>query len=151
MRKLLAALAATALAASPLAAQNNNAAMATVTQFVAAFNVGDSVQAVATCAAETVIIDEFAPYEWHGKGACMAWMKAYAADAEQQGISDGIVTLGTPKHIDMSGDHAYIVVPADYTFKKKGTPVKETGSILTVALQKEKGGWKMTGWAWAKN
>jgi len=151
MRTLFAALAVSALAASPLAAQNNNAAMATVTQFIAAFNVGDSVQAVAACAAETVIIDEFAPYEWHGKGACMAWMKAYAADAERQGISDGIVTPGSPKHVDMTGDYAYIVVPADYVYKKNGVPVKEMGSILTVALHKEKGGWKMTGWAWAKN
>ncbi|MGB8340985.1 MAG: hypothetical protein WCE51_05305, partial [Chthoniobacterales bacterium] len=41
------------------------------------------------------------------------------ADAKKRGITDGIVTLHEPRHIDIAGDRAYVVVPADYTFKKK--------------------------------
>jgi hypothetical protein len=29
--------------------------------------------------------------------------------------------------------------------------MKETGSILTVVLQKSAVGWRITGWAWSKN
>jgi len=36
-------------------------------------------------------------------------------------------------------------------FKKKGKLVKETGSMLTLAMQKGETGWRITGWAWAKD
>ena len=78
-------------------------------------------------------------------------MKDYGADATKNGITDGIVILGTPRHIDIGADRAYLVVPSSYTFKRKGKTVKETGSMFTFALHKEGAGWRMTGWAWAKN
>ena len=67
------------------------------------------------------------------------------------GSPDGIVTLGEPRHVDVTGDRAYVVVPADYAYKMKGEPAQETGSTLTVALQKGAAGWRITGWAWTKN
>jgi ketosteroid isomerase-like protein len=114
------------------------------------FNKGDTKTAVAACAEQTSIIDEFPPHEWHGAGACAKWANDFDADAKKNGITDGIVTLGTPRHVDITGDRAYVVVPASYTFKKKGKPAKETGSTLTLALQKEASGWRISGWAWAK-
>ncbi len=71
--------------------------------------------------------------------------------ARKNGITDGFVTLRSPRHVDISADRAYVVVPADYTFKKNGKPVKETGSTLTLALQKSATGWRITAWAWAKH
>jgi hypothetical protein len=62
-----------------------------------------------------------------------------------------MVTIGQPRHIDITADRAYVVVPANYTFKKKGKLVKETGSILTLALQRGEAGWRITAWAWAKH
>lgn len=38
-----------------------------------------------------------------------------------------------------------------FTFKQKGKPVGETGSILTLAMQKSQAGWRITGWSWAKH
>ena len=78
-------------------------------------------------------------------------MNDYDADARKNGITDGIVTLSNPRHIDISADHAYVVVPANYTFKKNGKLVKEIGSMITLALQKGEAGWRITGWAWAKH
>jgi len=78
-------------------------------------------------------------------------MSDYDLDAKKNAITDGIVTLGNPRHIDVTADRAYVVAPADYTFKKKGTLVEETGSMFTFALQKGAAGWRITGWAWAKN
>jgi hypothetical protein len=74
------------------------------------------------------------------------WANDYDADARKNSITDGVVTLGPPRHIDVTRDRAYVVVPANYTFKQKGKLVKETGSLLTIALQKEKDGWRITGW-----
>ncbi len=145
----LGALAAVATAQSPGAAQT--AVVAVVHQFVDGFNKGDMKMMLATCAEQASILDEFPPHEWHGAGACAKWAGDYDADAKKNGITDGVVTLSNPTHVDVTGDRAYMVVPANYSFKMKGKPVSEVGSIITLALQKSPAGWKITGWAWAKH
>jgi hypothetical protein len=107
--------------------------------------------AVAACADETSILDEFPPHEWHGTGACAKWLSDFDADAKKNGITDGVVTLGKASHVDINSDYAYVVVPANYTFKQKGKLVSEVGSIITLSLQKSSTGWRITGWAWAKH
>ncbi|HEX9285145.1 MAG TPA: hypothetical protein VF879_05700 [Nitrospirales bacterium] len=151
MHGILIAVGLTALLQGTPAGPDTAGVMATVHQFVDAFNKGDTTTATAACADQTSIIDEFPPYEWHGAGGCAKWMRDYDADARSNGITDGAVTLGTPKHIDITADRAYVVVPADYVYKQKAKPIKETGSILTVALRKGASGWRITAWAWAKN
>jgi ketosteroid isomerase-like protein len=151
MWKILIAFVAVALVSAPAAASEKTDAMATVRQFVQAFNKGDAKTAVAACADETSIIDEFPPHEWHGAGACSKWMNDYDADARKNGITAGSVTLGAPLHVDVTAGRAYVVVPANYTFKQKGKEVRETGSTLTVVLQKGESGWRITAWAWTKH
>jgi ketosteroid isomerase-like protein len=124
--------------------------LAVVNQFLDGFNKGDTKAVLATCAAEVAIIDEFSPYVWHGGTACSDWADDFAADAKKNGITDPIVTLGKPRHVDVDGDRAYLVIPANYKFKVKGKPASETGSIFTVTLRKWPTGWRITGWAWAK-
>jgi hypothetical protein len=141
---------ATLVLSVPALADDDKDVMATVNRYVDGFNKGDSGAALA-CADETSILDEFPPHEWHGSGACAKWMSDYDADAKRNGITDGVVTLGTPKHLDVTGDRAYVVIPSSYTFKMKGKPVKETGSMFTFALLKGESGWRITGWSWAKN
>jgi hypothetical protein len=118
---------------------------------VDAFNKGDRKIVTAVCADETSIVDEFPPHEWHGAGACARWMADYDSDAKKNSITDAVVALGTPQHVDVTADRAYVVVPADYSYKTAGKAVKESGSIFTLALQKGAGGWRIIGWAWAKN
>jgi hypothetical protein len=143
------AFATVATAQTPGAAQT--AVVAAVHQFVEGFNKGDMKIMAASCAEQTSILDEFPPHEWHGAGACAKWASDYDADAKKNGITDGVVTLSTPSHVDVTGDRAYVVVPANYSFKLKGKPVGEVGSIITLALLKSPAGWKITGWAWAKH
>jgi ketosteroid isomerase-like protein len=149
--RLFGVLVAAVLAATPAVASDKTDVMATVSQFVNSFNKGDVKAAAATCADQASIIDEFPPYEWHGVGACATWMAAFDADATKNGITDAVVTLAAPRHVDVTADRAYVVVPTDYTFKRKGTPEKETAPTLTVALQKIGAHWRITGWAWTKN
>ena len=59
---------------------------------------------------------------------------------EKSGITDGIVTLGAPTHVDVTADHAYVVVPADYTFKQNGKPMKETARRLPFPCKKAAAG-----------
>ena len=150
MRTIIVAF-AVALAAVPAAASEKTDVMATVYQFIDGFNKGDTKTALAACAAQSAIIDDFPPHEWQGATACADWANDFAADSKKNGITDPIVKLGKPRHVDVTGDRAYVVVPATYTYKQKGKPVTESGSILTVALQKVAAGWRMTGWAWAKH
>ena len=103
------------------------------------------------CAAPSSIIDEFPPHHWQGATACADWANDFDADSKKNGITDSIVTLAEPSHVDITGDRAYVVVLATYTYKQNGKPMTEAGSIFTAALQKVAAGWRMTGWAWAKH
>ncbi len=146
--KLMVALAVILVATGTTVATDKTDVMTTVHQFVDGFNKGDTASALAACADQTSIIDEFPPHEWHGAGACETWLNDYEANAKANGITDGIVTIDKPWHLDVTGDHAYVVVRANYTYKEKGKPMKETGSAFIFALQKGASGWRITGWAW---
>lgn len=135
------------LAAAPVRAQQAEV-MTAVNGFVDGFNKGDTKALKSSCAAQTSIIDEFPPHEWHGTGACAAWARDYNTNAKKQGITDGVVTLTKPTHVDVTGDRAYVVIPSNYTWKEKGKPMKEEGSSFTFALQKMGPSWKLVGWSW---
>jgi len=150
MRKTLLALAALAFGISSPAAAQQAEVMSVITRAVDAFNKGDTKTFASTCASETSIIDEFPPHEWHGAGACEKWMGDYDSNAKRNGITDGIVKLGKPSHVDVTGDYAYVVIPSTYSWKEKGVPTREIGSAFTFALHKEAAGWKFAGWSWAK-
>lgn len=147
MRKAILALALTTAAAPPARAQQADV-VAVVNKFIDGFNKGDIAAALSTCAPNAAIIDEFAPFAWHG---CDTWANAYDADAKLHGITDGSVTLGKPWHVDIVGTSAYVVGPGSYAYKQKGKPVKETLSTFAVVLQKGAAGWKITSWSWAKH
>ena len=151
MQKILFALALSIVAAGPLVASDNTDVMTTLQGLVDAFNKGDTKALIAGCTDEMCIIDEFSPYEWHGAGTCSKWLADYDADSKKNGITDGKVIIGKPRHVDVTGDRAYVVVPTDYTFRQNGKPMKEIASTWTFALQKIDGNWKITGWAWAKH
>ena len=130
------------------AASDRSDVTATIARAVAAFNNGDMTTWAAACASPASIIDDFPPHEWQGATACTDWASAYSAMVKKAGIANGIVTLGTPGHLAVTGNRAYAVYPATYSFKQKGKPVKEAG-IFTFALKKAATGWLFTGWAWA--
>jgi len=47
----------------------------------------------------------------------------------------------------VSGDRAYVIIPATYTFKQKGQTLRETAQ-MTFVLAKEASGWKIHAWTW---
>ena len=150
MRRIILAL-AFVLAAGSVAATEKTDVLASVHQFIDGFNKGDVKTALAACAAQASIVDDFPPHAWQGPTACSDWATDFDADAKKRGITDAIVTLSKPWRVDVTGDRAYAVFPAKYTYKQHGKPVTETGATLTVALQKVAASWRITGWAWSRH
>lgn len=141
-----------AFAPHPQATGSQSAAvMAPINQFVDAFNKADMKAALAACTDVTSIIDEFPPHEWHGAGACAKWLADYDADATKNGIKNGVVKLMSARHVDVTASRAYVVMVADYLYWQNGKPLQESGSTFTFALRKTDAGWRIIGWAWAKN
>ena len=141
------ALTLSVLPAKRAVASDQTDAMAPVHQFVDGFNKGDLTTAIAACANEAFVIDDFPPHGWQGSG-CKKWADGFRVIAKEEGITDARILLGKPRHVDVTGDHAYVVVPVTLVTKHFGKS-KKLPSIFTASLHKEPQGWRITGWAWA--
>lgn len=126
------------------------AVMQTVHHYVDSLNRGDNAGVIASCAREAAIVDEFAPYEWHGADTCAHWLAALTAHNAAIGLTKGVNTLRKPRRVDVTGDRAYVVVPADFRYTLGGQQGAEVDATFTVALHKEAAGWRITGWAWSR-
>jgi len=102
------------------------AVVAPITTFIDAFNKGDVAGAAATHAAvaDLVIVDEVAPYAWHGPKAFQAWAADLGASESKRGITDQKVVMGAPTRVEVEGTSAYVIVPATYTFSEKGVAMR---------------------------
>jgi ketosteroid isomerase-like protein len=140
----------TALFVPSAGATEQDNVMKTVRQWVEGLNKGDTKAAIAACASETSIVDEFPPHEWHGEGACARWVSELEVYNRGLGLTDSHVTLGKPRRVDINGDRAYVVAPTEFNFKEHGKAGKEAGALFTVSLKSSPGGWRITGWAWSR-
>lgn len=150
MRYFTLVVAVCLLASAPAAAQSTDADVAApIKKFIDSFNKGDAAGAAATHLLDdaTSIVDEVPPFSWHGPKAFDAWAADLQAYDKAKGISGEMVTIKAPTRTEMHGDHAYVIVPAVYSFKQKGVAMTETAQ-MTVVLQKGAGGWLIHGWTW---
>jgi ketosteroid isomerase-like protein len=123
--------------------------MAPIQKFITSFNKGDVAGAAATHAAgaDLVIIDEVSPYVWRGPKAFQSWGADLESDAKKNGITEPMVTIKAATRIEKSGDQAYVIVPAVYTYKQGGKAMREAAQ-MTVVLKKDATGWLIHGWTW---
>jgi hypothetical protein len=145
----LAALVSFALTA-PAHAQTADAdVMAPIQKFVDSFNKGDAAGAAATHAAgaDLTIIDEVPPYLWRGAKAFQSWSADLDSDAKKNGISDQSVTLSAATRTERNADTAYVIVPAVYSFKQRGTAMREAAQ-MTFVLRRGASGWLIHAWTW---
>ena len=141
------ALAGSAVASPSLAAADPQIT-ATIHQFIDAFDKGDIKTAAATHLSTGVtIIDEVPPHLWQGPNGFMSWAGDLTKDDKAAGISGEAVTLGVVKRQVVSGDMAYVIVEATYSFKQGGKSLREP-SQMTYALKKTAQGWKIAAWTW---
>jgi ketosteroid isomerase-like protein len=127
-----------------------NEPIETLRQYIAAFNQGDAKAMAATFASPGFILDGMAPHTWYGATAAEDWYRDVLKEGKAHGASEYAVRLGDPRHVDVTGDAAYIVVPATMTFMLKGQGITQTGATFTAALRKISGEWRIAAWAWAK-
>jgi ketosteroid isomerase-like protein len=149
MRRLL-LVALVCSVAGPVHAQSADPQItAPINKFMDAFNKGDAAGAAAThlSDADLTIIDEVAPFSWHGIKAFQSWAGDLEADARKNGITGQKVTIKAPTRVETSGDSAYVVVPSVYEFKLKGVPMRESAQ-MTFVLKKGADGWLIHGWTW---
>lgn len=119
----------------------------TISQFSAALHAGDSKAAKNFLTARTVILDDVAPYYWGGANAFESWQDDLAKASAAKGMREEDAQLGAPTRVEVTGDHAYAILPATHTFTMKGRAMREDAQ-LTFILVKDPAGWKITSWAW---
>ena len=124
--------------------------MATVRNYIDAFNRGDAKAMATAFALQSSILDGMAPHLWVGPTASQDWYREVLAERKQHGASGYCVTLDKPRHANVTGDAAYVVVPATMTFNLQGKQIIQTGAVFTVALRKLAEGWRIAAWAWSK-
>jgi hypothetical protein len=144
MHRLLIAFAVSVLAAGSSPASDRGDIMVVLEQW----NDADEAKAVGACADEASVTDDIPPFEWHGAGACARWQKDYDAYLQKEGMSEATGTLGKPRQLLISADHAYAVLPATFAFTQKGKRVNVVATA-TFALHKTAAGWRITAWTWA--
>jgi ketosteroid isomerase-like protein len=110
--------------------------MDAVRRYVDGFNRGDVKTTASIFAVPGMILDGMAPHVWHGTTAAQDWYRDVLVEGEQHGVSGYVVTLSEPRHVTVTGDNAYVVVPSSMTFKVHGKQVTQTGATFTVALRK---------------
>jgi ketosteroid isomerase-like protein len=150
MRHLFLVPLACASLAVPLGAQTPDAQLtAPIQKFMDSFNKGDVAGAAATHAAgaDLTILDEVPPFLWRGAKAFQEWSTALDSASKQAGITDQMVTISAPTRTETSGDSAYVIVPAVYTYKEKGVAMREAAQ-MTFVLKKGASGWLIHGWTW---
>jgi ketosteroid isomerase-like protein len=124
--------------------------MAAVRAYIDAFNNGDA-QAMSSMFSDPgSILDGMAPHLWLGPTAAQDWYRDVLVEGQRHGASGYVVTLGEAVHHNVSGDSAYIVIPATMIFTVAGNRVTQTGSHFTVALRNLHDGWRIAAWAWTK-
>jgi ketosteroid isomerase-like protein len=124
--------------------------MAAIRQYVDGMNNTDPAAMAAACADPMQILDGMAPHVWQGPTAAQDWWRDVVVEGDHLGAGNYHISLGEPRHADVTGDAAYVVVPATMTFNLRDKHVTQTGAIWTIALRKIGADWRLTAWGWAK-
>ena len=121
---------------------------ATITSFTEAVNRGDVSGALSYLGPNPTIVDDLAPYRWQGAGAGVAWVVAMAANAQAKRMTLIDMRLGKASRIEVDGAVAYAVFPGVLTYTFKDGHTEHAEGVLTFALQRAEGGWKIDALTW---
>lgn len=94
------------------------------------------------------IVDEFAPYAWTGAGAIDRYTAALKAWLSANGLADLRVVIDTPRYWDVSGDRAWMSLPATFIYNAGGKANAEAGAYAMVFVRTG-GHWRISSWAWS--
>src|ERR1700736_5281245 len=101
-----------------------------------------------TFAKTQTIIDEIPPFRWMGPDAAKTWWSDYGKFAAAHKLASPYLTMGTPVSRVITGDSAYIVVPATVQVIASGKRVSEQGFLTFVVVQTSYG-WSIDTQIWS--
>jgi hypothetical protein len=104
---------------------SSNDPMAAVRLYVDAFNNGDGQAMAAICSDPMQILDGMAPHVWQGPTASEDWYSDVLTEGQHLGASGYHIALDEPRHVDVTDNHAYVVVPATMRFNLQGKQVTQ--------------------------
>src|SRR5258706_2395922 len=139
----------TAIAVTPALASDEAEVMSRVQQVIDAANKNLNAALTANFMPSVVIVDDLAPYLFEGPtaDALSGWARAYGTDSEKNGITDFSMKLLKARRLRVSGDRAYVAVPAIYTFKQRLEPSRMKG-VITATLERVDNTWLIATWSW---
>lgn len=116
--------------------------------FVDAVNRGDEGAALASLTPDVTIVEDLAPFRWHGPTAGMEWLGGMAENARRHGISSIFMQLGRAIRILVEGRHAYAVIEGQLQYGGDGPPLRSDG-LITFALIREQDDWMIRALVWS--
>jgi len=143
-----------AAATSDTTAIDTAAVLAPTRAFVRALNHYVDSMPAGVFTDDVAILDDFAPYSWTGAHAVADWYAGLLGRTPEERATTGTraihghVTVGAPHYLRVSGDSAYFVLSATYTWMDGTTPVRQRGA-WTFAERRVSGHWLIAGQGWA--
>jgi hypothetical protein len=95
-----------------------------------------------------VIVENFPPYIFDGKGAAEHWTAGYRKHVER--LRELKCDFGKAHDFDRNGDRAYFVLPTTWRGFQPGSRFEEHGAWAFV-LVKSSGQWRIIGYGWGAN
>jgi len=93
-----------------------------------------------------VIIEDFAPYVFHGKDAVALWNAGFRHHAGF--LRDLKFTLGTAHDFDRRGDRIYFVLPTTWRGVYRNTRRFEEHGAWSFVLEESSGQWRIVAYGW---
>jgi hypothetical protein len=100
----------------------------------------------------SLVLDDFAPYHWAGKTHGQDWYKgllgATPKDHDAFVAMKPVLKIGDPAFPRITGDDAYLVIPASFDFTEGGKRTHQTGQWVFIE-SRVKGAWLIEAHSWA--
>jgi hypothetical protein len=138
---------ACASGASAAPARDRQSVVTFVATFVDQVNKGQSSAALGHLATDVSITEDLAPFHWRGPHAGTEWLTGMQKNGARMGVTEIRMKLGAPTQVLVHGDAAYEAIPGVVILAGKRRTLHGTG-MLTFALIKDAGVWKITSLAW---
>ncbi len=123
--------------------------LAKMQQLVSGFNTSDSSARSGNLMPSLSIVDDLPPFHFQGPNAHSDWEHAFQTHAKENETSESAIRLLDATYVNVRGDHAYAVVPAVYSSKRRNEPIQQS-CIITAVLEKSGGNWRIVSWVWTR-
>jgi len=119
-----------------------------ISSFVDAVNEGNSEVALAHLSPDVTVVEDLAPFRWHGINAGADWLRAMGDNAQRAGITAIAMELGIAMRVEIEDDSGYAVIPGLLIYETKSATLRSNG-LLTFSLSRMHEAWQINAFAWS--